>query len=86
MTYPRTKDDLQGIRQRVLSTWPDITDGDIDEAEGSFERLVATIYHRTGESPETIRRTIDELREHNGGNGDDGDDDGDDGERSGPAS
>lgn len=75
MTDLRTVGSLDRIKGRILSIWDDVTDDDVDNAEGNIERLVGTIKEKTGEDVESIRRTIGELL---GANGDDGD--GDDGD------
>ncbi|HEU4915825.1 MAG TPA: CsbD family protein, partial [Acidimicrobiia bacterium] len=40
--------------------WGDLTDDDLDVAEGNYEEMVGRIKERTGETAEEIRRRLDE--------------------------
>lgn len=49
-------DQLKGKAQR---TWGDLTDDDLDVAEGNYDEFVGKIKERTGESAEDIKRKLD---------------------------
>ena len=51
-------DELKG---RVKAAWGQLTDDDLDVAEGNLDQLVGRIKERTGESAEEIERRL-ELR------------------------
>ncbi|HUF15074.1 MAG TPA: CsbD family protein [Acidimicrobiia bacterium] len=46
------------LKGKVRETWGDITDDDIDVAEGNYEQLVGHIKEKTGESQEEIERKL----------------------------
>lgn len=46
---------------RLRSKWGDLTDDDLDRAQGDTERLVGIIQQRTGEKVENINRRLDEM-------------------------
>jgi uncharacterized protein YjbJ (UPF0337 family) len=50
-------DQLKGKARQV---WGDLTDDDLDVAEGNYEELVGRIKEKTGESAEEIQRRLDE--------------------------
>jgi uncharacterized protein YjbJ (UPF0337 family) len=79
MTNVRTEARLGRIKDRIRSFWSEITDDDVDKAQGNVERLVGTIEEKTGEDLESIRRTVDELLDANGDYGGDDDEDQDSG-------
>lgn len=41
--------------------WGDLTDNDLDVAEGKFEEIAGRIQRKTGESLETVHRKMMEL-------------------------
>lgn len=49
-------DQLKGKAQQ---TWGDLTDDDVDVAEGEYDQMVGKIKERTGESEEAIRDRLD---------------------------
>lgn len=52
---------MQKMKGKVQSVWGDITDDDIQKAQGNKDQLVGTIKEKTGQSEEEIRRRLDEL-------------------------
>lgn len=48
-------DQLKGKAQQM---WGDLTDDDLDVAEGNYDEFVGRIKERTGESEEEIRRRL----------------------------
>lgn len=44
---------------KAKQTWGDLTDDDLDVAEGNYEELVGKIKERTGESREEIEEKLD---------------------------
>lgn len=54
----KTEGTLQKIRGKIRSTWGNVTDDDIDRAQGNFDQLVGTIKQKTGESEETVRERL----------------------------
>jgi uncharacterized protein YjbJ (UPF0337 family) len=49
-------DQLKGIAQQ---NWGELTDDDLDVAEGNYEEFVGRIKERTGESIEDIKRKLE---------------------------
>jgi len=49
------------LKGKVQQTWGDLTDDDIDVAEGNYEELIGRIKERTGESAEEIEARFDEY-------------------------
>jgi uncharacterized protein YjbJ (UPF0337 family) len=49
-------DQLKGKAQQM---WGDLTDDDLDVAEGNYDEFVGRIKERTGESEEKIRRRLE---------------------------
>lgn len=47
---------LKGKAQQI---WGDLTDDDVDVAEGNYDEFVGRIKERTGESEEAIRDRLD---------------------------
>jgi uncharacterized protein YjbJ (UPF0337 family) len=46
------------LKGKVRQTWGEITDDDLDVAEGNFEELVGLIKERTGETSEEIEEKL----------------------------
>lgn len=46
------------LKGKVKQTWGDLTDDDIDVAEGEYQELVGRVKERTGETAEEIDRRI----------------------------
>lgn len=61
MTDLRMEGQRDRLRGRVRSTWAEVTDDDIDGAEGNMERLIGTIKEKTGDTLENIQQKIDDL-------------------------
>ncbi|MGE3806763.1 MAG: CsbD family protein [Gemmataceae bacterium] len=51
----------QQLSGRAKSLWGQITDDDLTQVQGDYERLVGLINERTGESREEIERRLDEA-------------------------
>lgn len=49
-------DQLKGKAQQ---NWGELTDDDLDVAEGNYEEFVGRIKERTGETAEEIKRKLD---------------------------
>jgi len=47
------------LKGKVKQTWGDMTDDDVDVAEGQYDELVGRIKTRTGETEEAIQRRLD---------------------------
>jgi len=58
MQFDAKVEDLKG---RLKEAWGDLTDDDLDRAQGQWDRVVALIRERTGESIEKITSRIDGL-------------------------
>lgn len=48
------------VKGRARQIWGDLTDDDMDVAEGNVEELVGKIKERTGESAEAIEDRLDQ--------------------------
>ncbi len=46
------------LKGKVQQTWGDITDDDLDVAEGNYDELIGRVKERTGESREAIEDKI----------------------------
>jgi uncharacterized protein YjbJ (UPF0337 family) len=47
------------LKGRAKQAWGDLTDDDLDVAEGNYNELVGRIKERTGESAEKIKDRLD---------------------------
>jgi len=48
------------LKGKVQQTWGDVTDDDLDVAEGNYDELIGRIKERTGESFEEIEARLDD--------------------------
>jgi len=48
------------LKGKVQQTWGDVTDDDLDVAEGNYDELIGRIKERTGESYEEIEARLDD--------------------------
>lgn len=48
------------LKGKVQQTWGDITDDDLDVAEGNYDELIGRIKERTGESYEEIEDRLND--------------------------
>jgi len=46
------------LKGKVQQTWGDVTDDDLDIAEGNYDELIGRVKERTGESREAIEDKI----------------------------
>jgi len=46
------------LKGKVQQTWGDLTDDDLDIAEGNYDELIGRVKERTGESREQIEEKI----------------------------
>jgi uncharacterized protein YjbJ (UPF0337 family) len=53
---------LQQIRGKIKEAWGNLTDDDIDKAQGNLDQLVGTIKERSGETEVAIRQRIEGFR------------------------
>jgi len=58
MQREATVDDMKG---RLKEAWGDLTDDDVQKADGQWDQMIATIREKTGESMETVSTKVDEL-------------------------
>jgi uncharacterized protein YjbJ (UPF0337 family) len=58
MQFDARVDDMKG---RLKEAWGDLTDDDVDRAEGQWDQMISTIRERTGESIESVTDTINSL-------------------------
>jgi uncharacterized protein YjbJ (UPF0337 family) len=63
----------QSVKGRVQEAWGDLTDDDMDRADGNWDQLVGAIREKTGETTEAIEVKLDEILDSvsDGGKGDD---------------
>jgi uncharacterized protein YjbJ (UPF0337 family) len=57
----QTEGRFKQAKGKIRSTWGDVTDDDVDRAQGNVESLVGTIQQKTGEATESIRNKLSEL-------------------------
>jgi uncharacterized protein YjbJ (UPF0337 family) len=48
------------LKGRARQLWGDLTNDDLDVAEGNYEEMIGRIKERTGESAEEIRQRLEE--------------------------
>jgi len=48
------------LKGRVQQTWGDLTDDDLDIAEGNYDELIGRIKERTGETREMIEERLND--------------------------
>lgn len=48
------------LKGKVQQTWGDVTDDDLDVAEGNYDELIGRIKERTGESREAIEDRLND--------------------------
>jgi uncharacterized protein YjbJ (UPF0337 family) len=48
------------LKGKARQLWGDLTDDDLDGAEGNYDEMIGRIKERTGESAEEIQRRLDE--------------------------
>lgn len=48
------------LKGKAKQSWADLTDDDLDVAEGQFDQFVGKIKERTGETTQAIRDRLDE--------------------------
>ncbi|MFO7293603.1 MAG: CsbD family protein [Actinomycetes bacterium] len=49
------------LKGRAKQMWGDLTDDDMDVAEGNMDELIGRIKERTGESVESIQRRLADV-------------------------
>lgn len=54
---------LDQVRGDIKKAWGDVTDDEIDRAEGDVTRLVGIIKEKTGQRERDIERRIEQLAE-----------------------
>jgi len=58
MKFDARVDEMRG---RLKEAWGVLTDDDVDRAEGRWDRMIATIRQKSGETMETISSKIDSM-------------------------
>ncbi|GAA5481259.1 CsbD family protein [Haloferula sargassicola] len=61
MNKLQVKGNWNVAKGRLKQKWGQLTDDDLDYAEGAEEELVGRIQKRTGESREAVERAIDDA-------------------------
>ena len=51
------------LKGEIRARWGKLTDDEVDEAEGSFEKVVGLIQERYGMAKEEAERQLEELNE-----------------------
>jgi len=51
----------QQARGRIRETWGTITDDELDESRGSWDRLVGTIKEKSGEAADAVERKLKDF-------------------------
>jgi len=51
----------QQVRGSIRNTWGKLTDQELEQARGSWDRLVGVIKEKTGESAENIGRRLQDM-------------------------
>jgi uncharacterized protein YjbJ (UPF0337 family) len=48
------------LKGKAKQTWGNLTDDDLDVAEGKYDEMVGRIKEKTGETEEEVRRRLDD--------------------------
>ncbi len=62
MNRQQIKGNWNQMKGAVKQKWGQLTDDDLIEVEGDYDRLVGKIQERTGDSEENIKKWMDDLR------------------------
>ncbi len=62
MNRQQIKGNWNQMKGAVKQKWGQLTDDDLIEVEGDYDRLVGKIQERTGDGEETIKKWMDDLR------------------------
>jgi len=57
----RLEDNWNQAKERIRESWASLTDDELDETQGDWEKLVGTIQARTGEAIPVIERKLDDI-------------------------
>jgi uncharacterized protein YjbJ (UPF0337 family) len=49
------------LKGKVRQAWGNLTDDDVDVAEGNYEELIGRVKSRTGEAEQDVRRRFDSF-------------------------
>ncbi|HEX5139316.1 MAG TPA: CsbD family protein [Dehalococcoidia bacterium] len=52
---------IQKFKGKVRSMWGDITDDDVDRAQGNRDQLIGTIKEKTGQAESDIRKALEDF-------------------------
>ncbi len=63
MNWDQVKGQWKIIKGKAKENWGDLTDDDLDKAEGNREQLEGAIQKRYGKSKEDVRREVDKWLE-----------------------
>lgn len=53
----------QQLRGQVQSDWSEVTDEDLDQVEGRWDRLVSTVRERTGQPVDRVEARLRDMVE-----------------------
>jgi len=51
---------------RILQTWGEMTDDELDQARGNWDQLVGKIQAKTGQAVDAIEKKLDEIADKMG--------------------
>lgn len=60
-TGDKVKGNWNQIKGKIKEKYGELTDDDLDVAEGKTDQLIGRIQERTGESKEKVKKYIDSL-------------------------
>lgn len=60
-TEMKMKGNWQEAKGRMKEAWGDLTDDEMDRAEGNWDQLVGTIRQKTGEGVEEIEAKLNDI-------------------------
>jgi uncharacterized protein YjbJ (UPF0337 family) len=63
MTKLEIKGDWNIIKGKLKQQWADLTDDDLQHAEGTMDELVGRIQRRTGQSREAVESAIEKAQD-----------------------
>lgn len=62
MNREQLKGNWNQIKGEVKKKWGQLTDDDLTESQGDYDKLVGRIQERTGDSREQVEKWIDDLK------------------------
>ena len=66
-TQERVMGNWRQLKGKVKQKWGQLSDSELQQAEGNFDQLVGLVQRKTGETRQQIERTLNDLMEKGSG-------------------